>query len=332
MPQTTEQLKAAIMNLPLALDRAIERPTQYEAAAYAKGHRDARHAAAELVSAVPLVAEAPRGPLYWIHRHNRGNGKTQDVIVSDADRLIAYRDTLLEEIPLYAALPASLAPMPENWQLKAQHLASRYGLLCGTDTDNAAYDHQARHLAWTALLSHLRTAPRPTLSDEQICWYASDIGNNDPVNDLDFRTNPDHWFTFNREMLLEFARAVLAASASPQQPEQKPDAHLAANRESAVQGVDAAARSVVTDAMVEAGALVLCGEEAFKDAGNAAWGRDCARKVLTAAAGVPASLTPGCGCPGNGEFLLKHHALKCHYRLRSIGVDTSAGQQEKNHG
>jgi hypothetical protein len=44
--------------------------------------------------------------------------------------------------------------------------------------------------------------------------------------------------------------------------------------------------------------------------------------------GVPASLTPGCDCPGNGEFLLKHHALKCPYRLRSLGVLASDAPQE----
>ena len=45
-------LHAKIMNIPQKLGVAIECHTQYEAAAYAKGHRDARHAAAELAMLV----------------------------------------------------------------------------------------------------------------------------------------------------------------------------------------------------------------------------------------------------------------------------------------
>lgn len=43
-------LYSQIMNLPSRLSVAIEFPTEFETSAYNKGHRDARHAAAELVS------------------------------------------------------------------------------------------------------------------------------------------------------------------------------------------------------------------------------------------------------------------------------------------
>jgi hypothetical protein len=55
---------------------------------------------------------------------------------------------------------------------------------------------------------------------------------------------------------------------------------LAAISTSAPSPVEATA---ITEAMVNAGALVLCGAEAFADPGTAAWGRRCARSVLKAA-------------------------------------------------
>lgn len=53
-------LHAQIMNLPQRLETAIEHPAQYEAAAYAKGHRDARHQAAELALKADACIEALR--------------------------------------------------------------------------------------------------------------------------------------------------------------------------------------------------------------------------------------------------------------------------------
>jgi hypothetical protein len=56
-------LHEQIMNLPQRLTVAIEHPTQYEVAAYSKGHRDARHAAAELAIKADAVIEAARAVL-----------------------------------------------------------------------------------------------------------------------------------------------------------------------------------------------------------------------------------------------------------------------------
>jgi Lar family restriction alleviation protein len=131
--------------------------------------------------------------------------------------------------------PASLAPMPEEWLKEAEDLIRKYGGLeysygsaCETthlSTAEIAKIGDGSDEARAALLSHLRTAPRPALSDEQIIAKA-----------LPFAVGGPHADT------LAFARAVLA-SVAPKEPEQPntEQPHLAAPLESAVQGLDAAA-------------------------------------------------------------------------------------------
>jgi hypothetical protein len=156
MPQTTDQLHAAIMNLPCKPPRGTSERREYEdepeavLRAYIEGHRDARHAAAELVSAVPLVAEAPREPVAWMWQHGE-TGMTGFVQHAPDDELRQWeRMNKPRKIvsPLYAALHASLAPMPE--ECSVSQWSSR---CCERGTKGCT-------------VSHLRTAPRPTLSDE----------------------------------------------------------------------------------------------------------------------------------------------------------------------
>jgi hypothetical protein len=219
--------------------------------------------------AVPLVAEAPREPVGHVNmRIPSGCG----------DGIKWAREALPHGTPLYAALPASLAPMPEEmsareaWNARADDLKK-----C---VDYATSESEA--FSFRALLSaHLRTAPRPTLSDEQIPsarnwldstssaasrdwvegWdacraFAASADSTDAIGAVKALTDAlgnimaDVWCTQDMDTphheaasaALAQGRALLAASASPQQPEQKPDSfHLAANRESAVHGLDAAA-------------------------------------------------------------------------------------------
>jgi hypothetical protein len=165
--------------------------------------------------AVPLVAEAPREPVAWMNR------RTGHVTVCEPGHVYAFEVWAKSEIPLYAALPASLAPMPEEWLTDDEFLSS-------LDSNGIACEPEAALAIKELLESHLRTAPRPTLSDEQITEFA-------------MAHNLHHAEPDQRDAIHPFARALLAASASPQQPEQKTDFHLAAPLESAVQGLDAAA-------------------------------------------------------------------------------------------
>jgi hypothetical protein len=149
--------------------------------------------------AVPLVAEAPREPVAWRDCWGDPHRTRQAAINSDDSE---------EPAPLYAALPTSLAPMPE--ECSVSQWSSR---CCERGTKGCT-------------VSHLRTAPRPTLSDEQIAQIADAAG-------ICCLPSPVTWTA-----LKKFARLV---SVAPQPEQPKPDAHLAANRESAVQGLDAAA-------------------------------------------------------------------------------------------
>jgi hypothetical protein len=152
-------------------------------------------------AAVPLVAEAPREPLCFI------SSKQLPQLATRSSMYLPYSLCLVGnfDTPLYAAVPTSLAPMPE--ECSVSQWSSR---CCERGTKGCT-------------VSHLRTAPIPTMSDEQIkrIWLS--------CKSVD-----------NEAFCIEFARAVLA-SVAPQPEQPKPDAHLAANRESAVHGLDAAA-------------------------------------------------------------------------------------------
>jgi hypothetical protein len=194
-----------------------------------------------------------------------------------------------------AALPASLAPMPEEMGDAAiERLAGEY------IAEDWMPDRYYRNMNVTAfaraLLSHLRTAPIPTMSDDLEEMRARKDAAYEERNKvvaalarlfpsgiaktaiegwsdgwhgcvyIDLPTGQVSWHFHDSQAYLfdglppytgtwdghdtpeKYRRlALLAASASPQQPEQKTDSfHLAANRESAVQCLDAADGVMVT--------------------------------------------------------------------------------------
>jgi Lar family restriction alleviation protein len=274
MPQTTDQLKPCPFcggNPTVDAQFGREWWVECDDCAATTGGMEATKAEAIAAwnrRAVPLVAEAPREPVAWVDPASLRALKRGSVEHISA---VAKSDADESDIPLYAALPASLAPMPEEPKSIGEGVFDPAGKILNLTgfvrlTDDLKRQGYRVAPVYADPVSHLRTAPRPTLSDE----HRQMLGE----IEQEFVALPDlaAWIRRLQDRLRE-----ALASASPQQPEQKTDSHLAAPLESTVQGLD-------TDA------------------------------------GVPASLTPGCDCPGNGEFLLKHHALKCHYRLRSIGV------------
>jgi hypothetical protein len=284
MPQTTDPKYAESFGYSLAM-----RVMQSDLYRHLDGQERAE--CDELIArgqgrAVPLVAEAPREPVAWVDPASLRALKRGSVEHISA---VAKSDADESDIPLYAALPASLAPMPEEWLKEAMRLAEALGVT-RAKVWNVGGGKVMIDEARAALLSHLRTAPRPTLSDEARGTDAQILKEReltisavtgaisfgyDGVN----RAPAGHWLEefwnlgstirkteeampqITPEMLTEAAlplwkdepipgkltllagrlNALLAASASPQQPEQKTDSfHLAAPLESAVQGLDAA--------------------------------------------------------------------------------------------
>jgi Lar family restriction alleviation protein len=241
MPQTTDQLKPCPFcggNPTVDAQFGREWWVECDDCAATTGGMEATKAEAIAAwnrRAVSLVAEAPREPVAWRDCWGDPHRTRQAAINSDDSE---------EPPPLYAALPASLAPMPE--ECSVSQWSSR---CCERGTKGCT-------------VSHLRTAPRPTLSDEQIeftdsargallwvLWhhqggssavgqpirFALGMGQHERLSGAQV-AEAKRWDA----LMSETARAK--ASASPQQPEQKPDSfHLAANRESAVHGLDAAA-------------------------------------------------------------------------------------------
>jgi Lar family restriction alleviation protein len=116
MPQTTDQLKPCPFcggNPTVDAQFGREWWVECDDCAATTGGMEATKAEAIAAwnrRAVPLVAEAPREPVAWRDCWGDPHRTRQAAINSDDSE---------EPAPLYAALPASLAPMPEEWRWQA---------------------------------------------------------------------------------------------------------------------------------------------------------------------------------------------------------------------
>jgi hypothetical protein len=207
----------------------------------------------------------------------------------EADRIAGVlREMAARAVPLVAEAPRE----PNDSEI--ERLAGEY---IAEDWEPDRYYRNMNVTAFArALLSHLRTAPRPTMSDDLEEMRARKDAAYEERNKvvaalarlfpsgiaktaiegwsdgwhgcvyIDLPTGQVSWHFHDSQAYLfdglppytgtwdghdtpeKYRRlALLAASASPQQPEQKPDSfHLAANRESAVQCLDAADGVMVT--------------------------------------------------------------------------------------
>jgi Lar family restriction alleviation protein len=121
MPQTTDQLKPCPFcggNPTVDAQFGREWWVECDDCAATTGGMEATKAeaiAAWNARAVPLVAEAPREPVAWVDPASLRALKRGSV---DHISAVAKSDADEFDIPLYAALPASLAPMPEDLILK----------------------------------------------------------------------------------------------------------------------------------------------------------------------------------------------------------------------
>jgi hypothetical protein len=143
MPQTTDQDRAAF---EAAMRHTF--PSWAFTPDVGGGYHNERTESAWLgwkaARAVPLVAEAPREPLCFI------SSKQLPQLATRSSMYLPYSLCLVGnfDTPLYAAVPTSLAPMPE--ECSVSQWSSR---CCERGTKGCT-------------VSHLRTAPIPTMSDE----------------------------------------------------------------------------------------------------------------------------------------------------------------------